>query len=812
MSGSPPTGPDANTGAKQIDVLELLSAILRHKALIVLCTLLSSAAVMFYSATKEPVFNAEGRVALDSGGFQSGFLSEVAVLSPVQPPESKEAEILGSRKLVRMVAAHPLSTDGPEFAQGLGIGLSIKVDDFDRYWPEASILRRFTGGSVPNGSLEMELLQPYTDPWTHRIELEFLAEGEVLARSSRIAEPETIRFDPNDTEPIVTMFGRRYKLMITGTLSGRKFGVTLRNLDATVGDLLSRLRIRETSRGSGVLQITYSDTSPSRAQRFVNRLAEMYVAYKHDRLAAQAGATEAFVSKEIERIQGELDAAEDEIVKYQEANETPVLPEVAKAIVEQQSSLTLELARLRLTIRAHELVAERLQDPEASLMSLAGAIELDPLLQSLFQALQKVDADAAELAIEYTDEWPALKELRERSVELRGSIRDNLASRLEGLRSQESTLLTALDEYDVRLDGLPRAQRELIRLQREASSHEAVYLILMQRLQEAKIAQAATIEQVEIIDRALPPRLRALPNVRANLVVGILLGLAIGSILALARESFTRRIRSAAQLEATTQLPVLGTIPDFRRGLARSQRARGKVFLALLHDPESAAAEAYRSLRASLRFATGGREIRTMAITSAGQGEGKSTTLADLAIALAQGGKKVLLVDADLRRPVVHKYFDAEVSPGLSEVLLEKNPWQDCVHKAPVANLDVLPAGAMVKNPGDLLASEGLVQLTESFLSEYDRVLFDVPPVLAVADASAFLHNLEAIFLLCRSNLLPEAVIEQATHRLRVSGAPAIGAILNGHRPSRLQRDYSSYGYGYGYSYKQEGRSSGSEL
>lgn len=804
MSGLPPTGPNPSSDTKQIDVLEMLGAILRHKALIVLCTLLSSAALIFYSSTKEPVFNAEGRVALDSSGFQSGFLSEVAVLSPVQPPESKEAEILGSRKLVRMVAAHPLSTEGPEFARGLGIGLSIKVDDFDRHWPEASIMRRFTGSSVPNGSLEIELLQPYTDPWTHRIELEFVGEGEILAKSNRVAEPETVRFDPNESEPVINMFGRRFRLMITGALLGRRFGVTLRNLDGTVGDLLSRLRIRETSRGSGVLQILYSDTSPSRAQRFVNRLAEMYVAYKRNRLAAQAGATEEFVAKEIERIQDELNKAEDEIVKYQEANETPILPEIAKAIVEQQSSLTLELARLNLTIRAHQLVAERLKDPDASLMSLAGAIELDPLLQSLFQALQRADADAAELAIEYTDEWPELRELRERSIELRGSIRDNLASRLEGLQSQEATLLAALGEYDDRLDALPRAQRELVRLQREASSHEAVYLILMQRLQEAKIAQAATVEQVEIIDRALPPRLRALPNVRANLVVGILLGLAIGSILAVTRESITRRIRSAAQLESATQLPVLGTIPDFRRGLGRSARARGKVFLALLHDPESAAAEAYRSLRASLRFATGGREIRTMAITSAGQGEGKSTTLADLAIALAQCGKRVLLVDADLRRPVVHKYFDTEVTPGLTDVLQGGNEWHDCVRKTSVTNLDVLPAGAMAKNPGDLLASEKLVQLTEKFLGEYDRVLFDVPPVLAAADASAFLHNLEAIFLLCRSNSLPEAVIEQATHRLRVSGAPAVGSILNGHRPSRLQRDYSSYGYGY--SYKQEGR------
>lgn len=801
-------GVESTSNVRKTDLVDVITAILRHKALLILCTLLTSGGLILYSASKEPVFNAEARLAMESGGFQTGFLSEVAVLATSAPPESKEVEILGSRKLVRMVASHPNSKDVPEFARGMGLGLGIKVEDFDRYWPQASILRRFTGEAAPTGSLEVGLVQPFSDPWTTRVDIRFIETGKFEAKSSRHVEPEIVTFDNRESEPVVSIFGRRYQFRITGDLTGRSFGLLLRNDDATVGDLISRLRIKETSRGSSVLELAYSDTSPSRAQAFVNRLAEVYVAYKRDRLAAQAEATEAFISKEIERIKNELTTAEDAIVAYQEAQEQPILPEIGAAVIQQQSVLDLERARLSLRVNAHENVVARLDDPSVSLMTLTGSIELDPLLQSLFESLRRVEDDSAELAIEYKDTWPELAKLRDRADEIRVAIRETLQSRLDGLYAQDKSLVDALAGYDEQLSTLPRSTRELIKLQRNASSHEAVYLILMQKLQEAKIAQAATIEQVEIIDRALPPRIRALPNVRANLVIGVLLGLALGSLLALGRESLTRRIRTAAQLESATQLPVLGTIPDFRRGLGKSRRARGRIFLALLQDPDSSAAEAYRSLRASLRFAAREKTIQTMAITSAGQGEGKSTTTADLAIAMAQGGKRVLLVDADLRRPVVHKYFEKEVTPGLSEILRDESSALECIHQTGVENLSILTAGSAVRNPGDLLASAELSVLTKSWQGQFDYVLFDAPPVLAVADASAFLHMLDAIFVLCRANLLPEAVIEQATHRLRISGAPVIGAILNGHRPSRLQRDYSAYGYGYGYSQGKSERDS----
>lgn len=777
-----------------------VAAVMRHKLLIIVCVMAMIAAVVGYSMSKPPVFQTEARLVLEDSTFESGILGEVAELSQT-PPAVQQIEILRSRKLARLVVTHPDSSDVPAFAQGLGLGLGVTVDDLDKHWPRATVKRRLFRTPVPLGTLDVELPRPYRDPGIMRMRLEFLADDRVRLTTLSGFNEFSEEFDLDGPRTEVNFFGRKMVLIPNGALGGRAFRITLRGERASIDDMLSRLLVRETQRGSGVIQILYSDTDPDRAQAVVNRLAEVYVAYKRDRLSRRAGATVDFIGREIDRIKAELEAAEQALIEYQEESGASLLSETGMAVVDQISQLDLERARLNMRIEAHRMVMDELDQPDARVESIAGSIELSPLANSLVRQLLDAIEQAETLEVEYTDAWPALAEARERIDELRITLRRNLESVTRGLERRDAQISEVIADYETDLGELPRTEREVAKLKRQATSHEAVYLLLMQRLQEAKIAQAATLEAIEIIDEALPPRIRSLPDVPVNLALGGIFGLFLGIVLALLRESATRRIRTAAQLESATRLQVFGTIPDFRRGLAKSRRARSKQFLALIDDPDSAAAEAYRALRSSLRFAAKGQTLNSIAITSAAQGEGKSTTTADLAISLAQGGRRVLLVDADLRRPVVHKYFDLPSTPGLSEILRGEAEPEVCVRDSGIENLSTVTAGAAIKNPGDLLASTNMLALSKQWADQFDHVLFDVPPVLAVADASSFLHELDAIFLLCRSDLLPESVVEQATRRLRMSGAPLVGAILNGHRPSRLARDYSSYGYGYGYGY-----------
>jgi capsular exopolysaccharide synthesis family protein len=325
---------------------------------------------------------------------------------------------------------------------------------------------------------------------------------------------------------------------------------------------------------------------------------------------------------------------------------------------------------------------------------------------------------------------------------------------------------------------------------------------LLAEEQQANIAQNAAVAAVSVVDLAVTPTNRSAPNLTLNVAVALMLGLFIGAALALWRESTQKTILSAAQLEAITSLPQWGIIPDFSRGGTRTKGARKKDhFLALRDAPDSAVAESYRSLRANLRFASKGQEIKTLTITSAAQGEGKSTTIADLAIALANGGSTVLLVDADLRRPVIHQMFACQQSPGLAEIIKDSTSWRQTLREdTGIPHLHIIPAGAVNgTNPGDLLALDRVTELVDELKSAYDYVLFDVPPVLAVADAASFLNHLDAILLLSRYNHAPEAAVAGANQRLLLSGASPIGSVLNGMRASRVG---GGYGYGYGYGYK----------
>lgn len=800
MTDSHPSGPPVASGLS-----DGLFAILRHKLLILVSVIATVAAVALHLMSMPPTFRSEARLVLESSTFEAGLLGELSALNQ-SPPATQQVEILRSRKLIRLVAMPPDAEEAPEFAKGLGLGLCVTVDDLDKHWPRATMRRRLFRVPRPMGGLKVELSRPHDALGTTVLNLKFLEKDQVRVTTTGSVGDLSQDFNLADGTTEINFHGRHFALTPDRDLKGRSFRVTLRGLDAAIDDILERLIVLESERGSGVLEIFYSDTDPGRAQMLVNRLSEVYVVYKRDRLARRAGATVKFISGEIARINAELEEAEAELVAYQEDSGATLLSENGLALVQQISELDLERARLGMSLQSHSVVMGQLKLAEVPVESIVGSIELRPLADSMFRSLIEAQKMVSELSVEYTDAWPELAEARERVEELRTAIMLHLEAQMAGLESRDEDLAEIIGGYEAELATLPRAEREIAKLQRKATSHEAVYLLLLQKMQEAKIAQAATLEDIEIIDKALPPRIRSQPNVRFNLGLGGIFGLFLGIALSLLRENMSRRIRSGAQLEAATQLAVVGTIPDFRRGIGRSRRARTKIFLALRDDPESAAAEAYRALRSNLKFLTKSQKLQSIAITSATQGEGKSTTTADLAIALAQTGKKVLLVDADLRRPVAHQYFGHDLGPGLADLLLGNTAAKGCVRESPIENLSLVTAGNAVKNPGDLLASQELQQLAQDWSEHFDHILFDVPPVLAVSDATAFLHELDGIFLLCRSDLLPEQVVEQATRRLRLSGAPLLGAILNGHRPRRLASDYASYRYGYGYTYTADGK------
>jgi tyrosine-protein kinase Etk/Wzc len=320
----------------------------------------------------------------------------------------------------------------------------------------------------------------------------------------------------------------------------------------------------------------------------------------------------------------------------------------------------------------------------------------------------------------------------------------------------------------------------------------------MKSLQEAEITRASTVASADFVDPATPPRMRSAPRVGMTLVLACMAGLAAGFGLAWLRDNLRRTLNGPSELEALTGLPVLATVPDFTRGRTRVAAA-GQDFIALRDDPEGTVAEAYRSLRANLRFALGDvSALRTLAATSCAPGEGKSTTNVDIAWAFASGGRRVLLVDADMRRPSVHRYLGLDRGPGLAEALSGAVDWRQVVQGTPNPQLSVLTAGQIRGVAGDALNGARAGELLDELIEGFDLVVFDLPPALAVADVETFAHRLDALLLLYRAEGVPADAVRVAVTRLRQTGANLVGSILNAYRAERGLGGDSYYG-GYGY-------------
>jgi capsular exopolysaccharide synthesis family protein len=369
----------------------------------------------------------------------------------------------------------------------------------------------------------------------------------------------------------------------------------------------------------------------------------------------------------------------------------------------------------------------------------------------------------------------------------------------EATRRRIARVDTALEEVKAEVGGLPQLEQEHARLTREMTSFVAIYNFLQEKRHEAAIAQESVFSNVRIVDDPALPRTRTSPHLLINVLVGLFLALlaALGS--AFFAEYLDRSVKTPEELERALGLPLYAALPAFKSIRSREIKAL-KSAMVTIEKPTSVLSEGYRSLRANIRFADFESPVRAFAITSAVLGEGKTTTTLNLAVVMAQAGSQVCVVDADLRRPASHVHVKGTLSPGLSDILRHDADWREMVRPvAGVENLSIIHAGDKPSNPGALFDSERFTSLIDELKEEYEYLLFDVPPVLAVSDAASFFRRLDALFLLVQWRRCPIDVVLAAKEQAERLGASLRGVIFNGFDARKsARRGYGHYGY-YGY-------------
>ena len=485
---------------------------------------------------------------------------------------------------------------------------------------------------------------------------------------------------------------------------------------------------------------------------------------------------------------------------------------------------------------------DRLESVRKELVQLAGWRELvqqgrvehlDPVVNSeslaqLQQRLLDASAEYASKSERFLDGYPAVAEilrrmelLREEIASERQRIADGILGRFDTLRAEESALEQAIAEREERIMALNEQGVQFNILRREFETNRELYDGLLQRMKEIGVAAGVQENNISVIDVAQTPNSAFKPAMGKNLAIASMLGLMVGVALALLLEFLDSTLRRTEDVERLIDRPVLGLVPLLRtgdRGRGRRRRRAAsrkgpRADRSLTHysatHPGSSVSEAFRSLRTSLMFSTPEGMPRSVMVTSASPSEGKTSTAANLATVLAQNGSRVLIIDADLRKPSLHKDFGKPRSPGLTnsiaQVQRSGSLETPAIHETDVDGLALMPAGHSTPSPAELLSSSRFSQVIADCRSIYDYVIIDAPPIIGLADAVILSRIVDGVVLVAAAGQTGKENFRVAVRRLQQVQAPVLGVVLN-----RVDLESPDYAYYSSYYYNYEGSSSGS--
>ncbi|WP_417635089.1 polysaccharide biosynthesis tyrosine autokinase, partial [Enterobacter hormaechei] len=520
---------------------------------------------------------------------------------------------------------------------------------------------------------------------------------------------------------------------------GDRFTVELLPRLTAISNLQKIFSVTDQGNDTGILNLTLTSDNPILASSILNSISQNYLAQNIDRQAAQDAKSLDFLNKQLPKVRSELDIAEDKLNAYRKQKESVDLNMEAKSVLDQIVNVDNQLNEL--TFR---------------------------------------EAEVSQL---YTKEHPTYKSLLEKRHTLQ----------------EEKTKLNK------RVSGMPSTQQEVLRLSRDVESGRAVYLQLLNRQQELSIAKSSAIGNVRIIDNAVTEPKPVKPQKILVVLIGVILGAVFSIGIVLLRILLRRGIESPEQLEEIG-INVYASVPisewlakNNQRKNTKASKNQSEILLAL-ENPADLAVEAIRSLRTSLHFAMMEAKNNVLMISGASPNAGKTFISSNLAATVASTGKKVLFIEADLRKGYVHKMLGHKQNKGLSDVLSGQIELESVIKKVTGAEFDYIGRGQVPPNPAELLMHARFSELLNWASQNYDLVIVDTPPILAVTDAAIIGRYVGTALLVARFEANTAKEIEISVKRFEQSGVAIKGCILNG----VMKKASSYYGYGYnhyGYSY-----------
>lgn len=553
-------------------------------------------------------------------------------------------------------------------------------------------------------------------------------------------------------------------------------------------------------KNSRLVELSYIHTEPQMAATIVNSFAENFIRMNLNRRKDSTSFAEDFLQNEIANAKSKLEESEAKLVNF--AKKENIIKTDGES-GQNTTSQNMQVFNNALSTAVQERISAESKYKQAKALSGSQVLQ-DEGIQELKKNLFKLQSDYQEKLQIYKPGYPLMLQLENQINEIQTqintttkqtsqSIENALYADFLAAKQKEQDLQQKLSSQKDQLFDLQDKSIGYNTLQREVETNRNMYESLLQRIKEVNIAGSITNNNIAVVDPAITPFQQYSPNLKQNLLKGSLLGFIIGIALAFLLEFIDDRIKSQSDLEKILGLPILGTIPTLK---SKKTTVFDYAFAAL-HEPKSALAESFRSLRTNLMFATREGLPRSLNITSSLPFEAKSSTCINLATVLAQANKRVLLVDADLRKPTLHQRFKLDNSIGLSNYLTHQADIHDATQSTIIPNVSVITAGPLTPNPVEVLSSDRLMEILNLVPVSFDIIILDSPPTIGLSDALLISNRVNATIMVAAFSQSKKRAILDGMKRLRHAQANVIGTIFTKVRGN----DSSGYGYDYQYYY-----------
>jgi polysaccharide biosynthesis transport protein len=578
---------------------------------------------------------------------------------------------------------------------------------------------------------------------------------------------------------------------------------------------LKNLTVKEV-KGADVLQIAYKDTSPKTAAQVVNELIKVYLEQNVSSRRAEAATAREFIEKQLPKAELVVRQAESELADFKEKNKIVSLPAEATKAVEVIGDLQLRIndtqSQLANTESQYQVISQQLgMNPKQALIMTS--VSQISGVQDILREIQQLQSQLANRQTVLQNNHPEIRDLQDKITSLNrvinkrinqlvgtnelqdqsnlqmGALQQQLSGRLVelesnrlGLASQANSLRELQFAYKQRLNNLPKLEEQQRQLERKLEAAQSTYSLLLQKLQESRIAENQNLgNATKLSDAQVPdePTSSVMVSYLSSGLLSILAALITIYILEIKDKSI-KTVDEAKELLGLALLGVIPTASKWKKASKAHEEIESYSQRIIIRDfPRSSISEAYRMLRANLNFISADKELKVIVVTSSVPQEGKSTVAANLATAMAQMDRQVLLIDGDLHRPIQHKIWDLMNNQGLSNLIFKQEEITATIKKV-MPNLDVLTSGIVPPSPAPLLDSQRMATLMANFSDKYDFVIVDTPALNVAADAVTLGQMADGVLLVVRPGVVDSVNATFAKELLAKSGQNVLGQVVNG--------------------------------